>query len=182
LLFEEITNARLGYASVNFASSNDLGRGPTIHNYLNDEVDPVKHNRLITMHNTGVLKHRSNDPYQHVSLLVKRRVLNVQALAQDIATETYPLVEWSGNLVDTGERVAVIIDGKHRNMASKTMALMYLERFQKFFQDQRFYREAMMAYLGHPLPEGANTYTIGIKRDGFIRRGIWHCAIYDWGK
>ena len=87
-LEQEITRARLGYASVNIGTVDDLGCGPILHQ-LSYHVDEDKLQAIRDLAIAGTLDQTSTDPARHLSLLIKRSALEVQLLEQDVNSKPY---------------------------------------------------------------------------------------------
>jgi hypothetical protein len=177
-LFEEITNACLGYAIVNLCSENDLGRGPFIYANKKD-IDQDKVWKLRIMHAQTTLNHYSNNPKEHISLLIKREVMDTKHLTQNINEDNYPRIKWTSAILDTTNDVAKILDGKHRAAMAQELCQNFINKFKRSGNDH-FVSEALMAYGGR-VPE-LYTLAVDIKREVMEKQGNWYCAIYDWGQ
>jgi hypothetical protein len=155
---------------VNFCSRNDLGRGPVIHQSTNYDANKWH-----------VLNKRTlNEPFQHISLLVKREALDVDRLGQHFQAEQYPLVEWVPEAAaECKKKIAMILDGHHRQEMAYSRGQKFMAHWLR--ADARFLEEAKMAYYGIT-PTSSYTLPVDIKRRALRKYGDLRCTIYDWGE
>ena len=178
-LLDQITNARLGYATINFCNSKlDLGRGPLLYE-LNPNKDLNKVKEFRILHRTGQLNHFSQNPFHHISLLVKRQAIDVQQLSQNTQAEKYPEVVWNPYVPDMEEQVVILMDGHHRAAMSVSLRNTFITRFANS-GNEHWLEQALWA-LNSSMPDLTYTLPVDIKRNMLKSYGDWHCALYDMG-
>ena len=177
---EAMNKTRLGYATVCFGTDNDLGRGPTIHRaFLNPRsIKPSGIAILKELHTGKQLVRFSSEASYHITILVRRKVINVDALEQNVLSPRYPRIEWKDLTDFKNEKVAIVADGNHRATLCEQLCTEDMKNLVKLRNKLELGRQ--------PLISGPNTNLDKMNIEKITANiqalGDWHCVIYDWGK
>lgn len=183
LIADEIDHARLGYASICFATSNDLGRGPTIaRGVLNPRhIKPSGVSRLKNLYLNQMLNQQSHEPSYHITVLVRKKALKADKLAEDIMTPVYPEIEWVDDITNvinsTQGDLALVADGNHRATVCEQLNL---DAKAKFIASKTAVATGNTAETNSPALK-VHQDTVLMTEKILRSTCSWHCVLYDWG-
>jgi hypothetical protein len=179
--------ALLGYAKISFATINDLGRGPNIiRRHLNPRQ--IKRSGITQLHNLHLdqaLNQTSTEKSRHLTVLVRRRTINVDKLTQDSNNPDYPHITWADDIKSQineartrGHILATVADGNHRATFTEELASTEVKKYTELWG------KVTTTKMSPDTAEGIRVTKehLEILRIQLEKLSSWNCALFDWGE